>query len=241
VPSAEPQHQRRLLDIAATDRTIAHAAHRRANLPELAVIAAGSARLAELRASKALAEADVADLDRDGKKLDAEIDQVRARADRDAGRLASGAGPAKDLTSLQHEIDTLARRQSALEDQSLELMERRENADQTLARAAGAHDVAGAEIAAAETRRDDQFADLDDEVARMQSVRAEQIDGLPADLLALYERIRATGKIAAAELKGAECQACRLALDSVALSEIRSAAADQVVRCSECGAILVPA
>lgn len=239
MPQADPSDQRRLLDIAATDRAIAAALHRRATLPELALIAAGAERTAALRAAKVRAETEVADLDRDGRKLDAEIDQVRARADRDAQRMVSGAGPAKDLSSLQHEIDTLARRQATLEDRSLELMEQRENADAVLATATADFDAASAEIAAAETRRDDQFADIDDELGQLRATRSEQVAPVPADLMALYERIRKTGKIAAAELRGAECQACRLELDAVALSEIRSAAADQVVRCSECGAVLV--
>ncbi|MDQ2847222.1 MAG: C4-type zinc ribbon domain-containing protein [Actinomycetota bacterium] len=239
MPEADPPDQHRLLDLAATDRAIAAADHRRSTLPELALIADGADRVAELRAVKVRADTEVADLDRDGKKLDAEIDQVRARAARDAGRMATGAGPAKDLTSLQHEIDTLARRQSNLEDQSLDLMERREAADAASAEATSAFDAANSEIQQAESRRDDQFADIDDELGRLRSTRADQSGSIPADLLALYERIHASGRIAAAELKGAQCQACRLTLDSVALSEIRAAAPDQVVRCSECGAILV--
>lgn len=239
MPEADPPDQHRLLDLAATDRAIAAADHRRSTLPELAIIAAGTDRVAELRAVKVRADTEVADLDRDGKKLDAEIDQVRARADRDAGRMATGAGPAKDLTSLQHEIDTLARRQSNLEDQALDLMERREAADAAVAEATTAFDGANSEIQQAESRRDDQFADIDDELGRLRGTRAEQTGSIPADLLALYERIHASGRIAAAELKGAQCQACRLSLDAVTLSEIRAAALDQVVRCSECGAILV--
>ncbi len=239
MPQADPLDQHRLLDLAATDRAIATANHRRNTLPELAIIASGADRVAELRAVKVRVETEVADLDRDGKKLDAEIDQVRARADRDAGRMASGAGPAKDLTSLQHEIDTLARRQSNLEDQALDLMERREAADTALTAAATAFDAANSEIQQAESRRDAQFADIDDELGRLRATRADLSASSPADLLALYQRIHASGRIAAAELIGAQCRACRLSLDSVALSEIRAAAPDQVVRCSECGAILV--
>lgn len=239
MPQADPTDQRRLLEIAATDRAIAAAEHQRATLPELAVIAAGADRVAALRAARVNAETEVADLERDGKKLDAEIDQVRARADRDTARMSAGAGPAKDLSSLQHEIDTLARRQATLEDRSLELMEQREIADAALETATGEFDAAAAEISAAETRRDDRFADIDDELARLAGTRSDQAAPVPAELLALYERIRKTGRIAAAELRGAECQACRLQLDAVALSQIRSAAPEDVVRCTECGAILV--
>lgn len=234
-----PERQRRLLDVAESDRSIAAARHRRDTLPELAVIAEGDSRIAALRSDRIVAETEVSDLQRQGAKLDAEIDQVRARSERDTQRLTSGAGPAKDLTSLQHEIDTLARRQGVLEDQALDLMEQREVADDKLANATRAYDAAVAEVEAARVRLTDQQADLDDELARLDAARAEQVADVPDELLAVYDRVRAAGKVGAAKLIGGQCQACRLTLDTVALGEIRSAAPDAVVRCSECGAILI--
>ena len=69
--------------------------------------------------------------------------------------------------------------------------------------------------------------------------RAEQAGPLPSDLLALYERIRGTGRVAAAELVGNQCGACRVELDRVAFNATRAAPVDTVVRCENCGAILV--
>ncbi|WP_353647878.1 C4-type zinc ribbon domain-containing protein [Nakamurella sp. A5-74] len=239
MPKADPFEQHRLIDLAETDRAINGAKHRRQTLPELAVLAAAAPRLMELRTARILADTDVSDLQRDSRKLDGEIDQVRARSERDNQRLAAGTMPMKDLTNLQHELESLARRQGVLEDQSLELMERAESAEQTQAAAVAAHEALQQEVAAAETRRDDAFADLDDEISRLEAVRAEQVSHFSADLLALYEKIRATGRIAAARLNGAQCQACRLSLDAVAIGRIRAAAVDDVVRCDECGAILI--
>lgn len=118
-------------------------------------------------------------------------------------------------------------------------MEQREVADDKLANATRAHDAAVAEVEAARVRLTDQQADLDDELARLDAARAEQVADVPAELLAVYDRVRAAGKVGAARLIGGQCQACRLTLDTVALGEIRSAAPDAVVRCSECGAILI--
>lgn len=239
MPQADPFAQHRLLDLAETDQALAAAAHRRAQLPELAQLAEAEPRRAQCRTAVVLAETEVTDLQRETRKLDAEIDQVRARADRDSRRLAEGAGPVKDLTNLQHELESLARRQGVLEDQALELMERTEAAEQTLTTARAALDEVAQQVSAAEQRRDDAFADIDDETSRLQARRQEQTTGLPAELLALYERIRATGRVAAARLNGSQCQACRLGLDSVALGRIRAAPPQEVVRCEECGAILV--
>src|SRR6476661_10695046 len=132
-PKADPFVQRRLLDVARIDQATSAAQHRRTSLPELALIAAGTAKVDELRNNAVLAQTDIGDLDRAARKLDQEIDAVRARAKRDAERLAAGVAPAKDLENMQHEIVSLARRQATLEDEALELMEAREQADTTMA------------------------------------------------------------------------------------------------------------
>jgi predicted nucleic acid-binding Zn-ribbon protein len=238
-PKADPFSQRKLLDLAATDRAADAAAHRRRTLPELAVIESGSARLAELRAAVVLAETEVGDLDREARRLDNEIDQVRSRSKRDRERLAAGGGTPRELEGLQHEIDSLDRRQGVLEDEALELMERQESAVATQTSARQALQVVLGAVAVAEQRRDEVFTDIDDDLARLRAARAEQLAPLPPDLVALYERVRGSGRVAAAELRGNQCGACRVELDRVAFNAAKSAPPDAVVRCEECGAILI--
>ena len=238
-PKADPFVQRRLLDVARIDQATSAARHRRTSLPELAVIAAGTARVEELRNASVLAQTEIGDLDRAARKLDNEIDAVRARAKRDSDRLAAGVAPAKDLENMQHEIVSLARRQSTLEDDALDLMERREVADAALAGTDTELAAARAEVAAAQDRRDAAFADIDDELARVGAERAELVEGMPADLIALYEQIRSRGRVAAAALNGSRCEACRMDLDRSALGAIWAAGVEEVVRCTECGAILI--
>ena len=238
-PKADPFVQRRLLDVARLDQSMAAARHRRTSLPELSQITAGTGRVDELRGAAVLAQTEIGDLDRAARKLDQEIDAVRARAKRDSDRLAAGVAPARDLENMQHEIVSLARRQSTLEDEALELMERREVADGSLAETQRDLTLATAELGAAEQRRDEAFVDIDDELQRSAGERAALVDGMPADLVALYEQIRARGRIAAAALNGSRCEACRMDLDRSALSGIWAAGVDEVVRCTECGAILI--
>ena len=71
------------------------------------------------------------DLDRDIARFEKDIEQVRARKDRDQTRLDAG-GALREIEGLQHELATLNRRQSELEDAELELMEQRETAEQAL-------------------------------------------------------------------------------------------------------------
>ena len=147
-PKADPFVQRRLLDVARIDQAASAAAHRRTSLPELALIASGTAKVEELRNAAVLAQTEIGDLDRAGRKLDNEIDAVRSRAKRDADRLAAGTAPAKDLENMQHEIVSLARRQATLEDEALELMETREVADTALAAVERELTIARAELPA---------------------------------------------------------------------------------------------
>jgi predicted nucleic acid-binding Zn-ribbon protein len=239
VPTADPAAQRRLLDVAAIDQAATAAGHRRNSLPELAVIADAQARTDALGSRLVVVRTEIGDLDREARKLDDEIEQVRGRAARDAARMAGGGVPAKELEGLEHEIVSLARRQSTLEDQALELMEQREAAAAVQAGVeADLTEVTGTAEAAAQ-RRDDSFADIDDELARLDTQRTAIVADLPAELMAVYERIRGTGKVAAGELRGETCSACRMHVDRVALAELRSAPPDSVQRCPECGAILV--
>ena len=238
-PKADPFVQRRLLDVARIDQAASAASHRRTSLPELALIASGTSTVDELRNAAVLAQTEIGDLDRAARKLDNEIDAVRLRAKRDSDRLAAGVAPAKDLENMQHEIVSLARRQATLEDEALELMEAREVADTAFAATDRDLTIARAELEGAQQRRDGAFADIDDELSRLAAERKELLGGMPADLVSLYEQIRARGRVAAAALNGSRCEACRMDLDRSALGAIWAAGVEDVVRCTECGAILI--
>jgi uncharacterized protein len=237
--NADPFVQQRLLDVAGLDQAIDAAQHRRRTLTELEFIRSTVRLVDELGGRTALGRAEIGDLDGATRKLEGEVEAVRGRAARDQRRLADGLAPPKDLANLQNEIISLSRRQANLEDEELELMERREVAAGALAETERQLEQARTDLVAAEQRRDDAFADIDDELTRSRAQRAEAAAAVPADVLALYERIRSGGRIGAARLAGSRCEACRMDLDRVALADFHGAGVDAVVRCPECGAILV--
>ena len=238
--NADPAAQRRLLDLAAVDAELTRAAHRRRSLPELAEIEQIDKDLASSRDSLIAAETAASDLDREIRKLEAEIDQVRARRDRDRGLLDSGSiSSGKQLEDLQHELATLQRRQTVLEDDLLDVMERREATGADLDRGhAALADIEQRRIDAAR-RRDEALADLTSTEENRQQERRALVGGLPADLVALYERIRAQRGTGAALLRQQRCGACQLELDRTAVGRLREAAPDEVLRCEECGVLLV--
>lgn len=236
---AEPAVQRQLLDLAKADAELTRVAHRRRTLPELAQIEDVEKRLRERRDALVSVQTTASDLERDVAKQEREIESVRARADRDRQLMASGSVSAKQLADLEHELQTLARRQSVLEDDQLELMERKEAVDADVQRTAAEVDKAERELADARKRRDEALADLDTTQARREADRENLVPTLPEALVALYERVRAHKGIGAALLKARRCGACQLELDRSAISEIKAAAEDEVVQCENCDAILV--
>jgi uncharacterized protein len=186
------------------------------------------------------AETEARDLQRDVKRLEGDVDTVRQRAAKDQKLLDSGSVSAKQMTDLQHELESLARRQSDLEDQELELMEQLETAEATLSRAQEGQAKAVADRERAEQLRDDALADIAEGTTRHEAARSAAAASIPADLLALYERIRTqTGGTGAAMLKARQCQGCRLELFGRELAAVRSADPHEVVRCDNCGRILV--
>jgi uncharacterized protein len=236
---ADPAVQRRLLDLAETDAELNKINHRRRSLPELAEITKAETELRVRKDAVIAAETTLGDLNRDATKQEDEIEAVRAREDRDRKLLKDGNVGSRQVSDLEHELETLQRRQSALEDDLLEVMERREAAETDVVHVRQAQTDAEAALADAERRRDTELADLDTQQARRDADRAKQAPQFPADLLALYEKVRQQKGIGAGLLRARRCGACRLEQDRSAMAKIQAAAADEVIRCEECGAIMV--
>ncbi|MBV8933971.1 MAG: hypothetical protein JO285_15650 [Kutzneria sp.] len=236
---ADSAVQRRLLDLAEVDAELSRVNHRRRTLPETAEITEAERNVQAKRDALVTIETRLGDLNRDSRRQETEIEQVRARYDRDQGLLTGGTLGAKQLADLEHEVGTLRRRQAALEDDLLELMERREAVEADAERARTDLDKAQEALTDAGRRRDLALADLDSTEARRTADRALLVGQFPDDLLALYERVRAQRGIGAALLRARRCGACRLELDRTALAAVKAAAADDVLRCEECGAVLV--
>ncbi len=236
---ADPESQRRLLDLQAIDTSLAQLAHRRKTLPELAEVDRLARAVAALDDERIRAQVAVDDLDRDIARMDKDVDQVRVRAERDRTRLDVGTGPAKELEALQHELATLSRRQGELEDAELELMEKREQAqatlDEVLARLTAVRD----QRADTESRRDQTLSELDRDRDWKSDSRAPLVGDLPADLVQLYEKVRESTGMGAAMLRAGRCEGCRLELSGSERSRVKAAALDEVIRCEECRRILV--
>jgi predicted nucleic acid-binding Zn-ribbon protein len=183
----------------------------------------------------------VDDLSREQRKADADVEQVKSRRTRDRDRVDGGlVSDPRQLQAIQHEIETLDRRINALEDEELAVMERLESAqlefDKLTAELASV-EVEGAEALKA---RDAATTDIS---GRERDARAERdtlATQLPAELLALYERLRAQlGGVGVGALHHGRCGGCQLDVGAADLARMSTAPDDEVLRCEECNRILV--
>jgi predicted nucleic acid-binding Zn-ribbon protein len=236
---ATPAAQQRLLDLAAADAELSRLAHRRRTLPEHTELAAAEAQVRAGKDKLVEIETAAGDLDRDIRRIERDIEGVRARTEKDRSLLAGSGIGAKQATDLQHELDTLARRQGVLEDEQLEIMEQREALGMDLDHARRILAEAEQRQTEVTERRDTAIADIDAAQAGRRRDRDAIVPGLPEDLLAAYQRRVDQGNVGAGLLRERRCGACRLELDRTFLGRLRTAEKDDVVHCEECGAILV--
>jgi predicted nucleic acid-binding Zn-ribbon protein len=239
--NASPEEQLRLLEVQELDSTLDRLIHRKATLPELAELTTLTARHDELADDIVRAQTEDSDLRREQEKVDADVELVRSRMQRDQQRLDSGqVGSPKELENLQSEIESLHRRQTELEDAELEVMEQRETVQTRLAKLQEEKASLAESIAGAEQRRDAAYEEIAAESEKASAQRAEVAATIGAELVGLYEKLRASsGGVGAAALHRGRCEGCHLQLNTTDLNRLRDAPEDEVLRCEECRRILV--
>ena len=237
---ASPEAQRRLLELADLDAELSRLEHRRRTLPEHEEFQRIEARDAELGDELAALEAQESDLSREQAKAEGDVEQVRARVERDRTRLDAGqVSSPRELENLQSEIVSLGRRQSDLEEIVLDVMERREEVQRRLVSLAGERAALASQREEVAARRDAALTEIAEQAEKAGSLREGAAAGEPAELLALYDKLRAQHGVGAAALRGGRCEGCHLSLNTVGLARIRAAPPDEVLRCEECRRILI--
>jgi len=241
VPKAPVADQLALLTVQDLDTKVAQARHRLANLPARQELEGLTAQLAALKESRVEAATAVTDVRREVTKAEDDVVTVRARANRDNQRLLSGAGLApKELQALQSELEVLAKRQGDLEEIELVAMQRLEDAEAEVTRVTAETETVSAKAVEAKARLDDEAATIEAEIVSLTAGRANAASGIDEGLMALYEKLRAAqGGTGAAALKRGACQGCHMSLNPADLAHIEAAPADDIIRCEECGRILV--
>jgi predicted nucleic acid-binding Zn-ribbon protein len=238
---ADPFAQLKLLDLQVVDSGLDRLEHQLKNLPEQAALAALSERKTDVGSRLGRAETAVSDLEREQRKADADVEQVKTRRIRNQERIDSGTvSDPKQLQAMQHEIVALDKRISDLEDEELMVMERLESTQKE-------RDELSAELAEIDKGGSEQLASRDTAVAdigaQQEKARAERTvlaADIPDDLLALYERLRVQlGGVGVGALYQKRCGGCQLNVGASDLARFATAPPDEVLRCEECDRILV--
>lgn len=237
--TVDPADQQRLLEVQALDTRLDQVAHTRVQLPEAARAAELQTLVQTLRDDVVLLQTKVSDLDREVTRAENDVQAVRARAERDRKRLESGQGSSKDLMGIQHELESLARRQSDLEDVELEVMERREEQSGLLEGVQARLATALTELEQVSAARDARYGEIDAEHTALTDDRKAAATGLAEPMMKVYDRLRGRLGSGAAALAEGRCEGCRMPMAPTEVHRLMARPAEEMIRCPECERILV--
>ena len=239
VAKVEPAALNRLLDLQVEDSAIKQLRHRREALPEAQQLAEVNDRLAELSSDLEIATKQSHEAEREQTRLEGEISLIEEKIGREEQRMFSGGvSNPKELSALQAEVESLKRRKSGVEDQLIEVMEQRERADETLGSIRTEHEETTKRSAELGDVVNRLVQDIDADLAMHEQKRGGIVPDVPADLLTLYDKLRAEkAGVGAAALRAGTCEGCHTKLPAKEVERLRAEGGLQ--RCDNCRRILV--
>jgi predicted nucleic acid-binding Zn-ribbon protein len=234
---ANLQDQKRLLELVDLDLSLVRNAGDRSKLLSATAISEASEKALALSDRLIDARNRVGDLDLELKRSEKDLELVENRIAKDNQRLSSTSS-AKDAQGIEHELTTLAKRKSELEDAELGIMEVLETVRAELSQAENAKSAAEQELAALRSALDTNTSAIDSARAELSSKRSALVGLIEPELAAAYQR-KADRNVAVGKLVGRECGACRLSITATNLEEILALPADEIAECPNCQAYLV--
>ncbi|MEO0312975.1 MAG: hypothetical protein RL140_205 [Actinomycetota bacterium] len=229
--------QQKLLSLSKLDIEIARVALKQAKLS--AGEAAEQLRTNMIAIGDELlsAHAKVTNLEQQLNKTLDDVSLVNARIKHDEDR-SKELSSDRDIRAINHELDSLRLRLSALEDSELELMESLENAKDDAESLTQRRTKAALELEQELKSQDAAAVELTKNKAELEALRGSLVGSFPVDVIASYERKAARG-VAIGELDGRDCTACHFAVNGVAYDSLMSEPANKLVTCPNCDAYLV--
>jgi predicted nucleic acid-binding Zn-ribbon protein len=165
-----------------------------------------------------------------------ELDDIASKISKAEKELYGGKiTNSKELSGLQHEINTLKQLNDQQETKTLEIIDKVETAEKTVA-------AETADLQKLETEWQQQqqqlVADIDllkKTLAELTKKRSQLSTQIESPAVNLYESIRRQKKQAVAKVEQGICRACRISISASILQKARSG---QPVQCGTCGRIL---
>ena len=234
---ANLQDQKRLLELVDLDLSLVRNAGDKAKLLSATAISEANEKALALSDHLIDARNRVGDLELELKRSENDLELVESRIAKDNQRLSSTSS-AKDAQGIEHELNTLAKRKSELEDTELGIMEVLETVRAELSEAEKAKAAAENELTQLRSALATNTAELDSARAELSSQRSALVGLIEPELAMAYQR-KADRNVAAGRLVGRECGACRLSITATNLEEILALPADEIAECPNCQAYLV--
>lgn len=238
---ATPIEQRRLLDLAEVDREILRLTHQRSSLPELGEINQKMAKYRQLATPIVEANTQVSDLKIEVDRLEGDLSSAKARLERNQTRVDQGQiNDAKALQSILDENEHLKGRIANLEEQLLNQMMEVDQCTKQHEELVAEQKELETQVRALVKTRDEKVAGLNAQLKMAEQARKTVTDQLPRPLVELYDKIAARNSdVGAGELKDSKCTGCGLLINQLDLKEYYARPVNEVIRCEECGRILV--
>ena len=237
---ASVEQQNLILQIQYLDDEIMQANTKLKSLPEVEQLAHIEKRITAAIEELATVNAEADAIALELRRGEVDVETVTDRIKKDEIRLTAGTASPKELEQTQHEIETLKKRQIALEEIELEIMMRSEAVQERLK--VLNTDLASLEVLKSEIngRMTTATTEINLIILAKQKSKADLIPSIEKPLMDLYLKISGSSNgVGAASLVGNKCNGCHLAINAVEMDRIKGLAADELLRCEECRRILV--
>lgn len=226
-----------LLDVQDLDLQIDRLLHQRQNLPELAEYKATHEQIGPLQGELVIAAASLKELELDFDKSEGELEILEAKLKEHETRLFAGGMSGRETEHMRLEVESLRGQREAMEERVLRLLDTVDpvrDAVRDLEKRIGELDATKAEL---ESAIQEQWNQIDAEVARKEERKREAIVPVPPDLMELYEKLRPMKEgVAIGRFEGGVCGGCNMALSPAERDQTFSV---ETPRCVHCRRILV--
>lgn len=226
-----------LMELQEVDAAVDKLVEDRRTLPELAEHAAAERTAAEKEGEYE----DLVDqrraLDRSLSRTEDEMAAAEQKLKEQERRLFAGRMTARETENMRMEVAGLQRQVSVMEDELLELLDRREGLQEAERAAGGQAESARDHERRLAARIAEARAAIDASIGRLAERRKGIAPSIRSDLLALYARLRERrGGVVVGEVSGRMCGACHL---HMSVAEFEEVSGDAIPQCIHCAAILV--
>jgi len=176
------------------------------------------------------------ELSRQQRSAEWEIDDVTTKLAAAEEQLFSGRIKIpKELTNLQHEVDAFKARRNQLEEQALEVIDRVEQSEASVAKINSELEKLTADWERQQKQLTDEMEKLKATLADLKAKRQRMAGEIDPSDFEFYQSLRKGKGIAVARVEQGICRGCRISLPTTDLQQARSG---NLVQCSSCGRIL---